>query len=557
MTYIILYKKLTSNCHLSKAVNYDCHTKNNPLWRLLDRFIWGNRFVFLVFVFVVSCPFIPTLGAKQADRMEEDGGPNEASSSPSVRFQRKCSYGEVVVIDHGSSTIKSGHADEKWPRKCFPTVTRQGTVLHNGIFYPRLYFGEEATGPVATRDCKLPCWCPVVRGIFTSECDMEAIWHHIFFQQLRIPPEEHPVFLVEPLLNSRANRERMAAVMFRSFEIPALDIGVAPQLALYHERKSTGCVVECGHEVSHAVPIISGYAIPHAVVRLDVSGRDLTVYLAQLLKERGHTFDLTEWGDGWKTVSMIKEQLTYVSPDLDAELQSSAAVDPSSSSSLSTRFTLPDGRDVVVGGERVQCPEALFRPSLIKKGKLQSPLIKDGRSFKIAVGLGLSPEAATARVERIGTIEKSGLLQLDKACLYTIASFLSGHMASQLTQPVTTWAQCPSKCRGGRQVEGLQGCVFHAVMSCDVAIRAEMFENIVLTGGTTMIPGMSARLTKELEAILPLSTKVRVVASLGRQHSVWAGARRAAAISSSMIPKSDFDRFGPSVIHRVCTNRWA
>jgi hypothetical protein len=43
--------------------------------------------------------------------------------------------------------------------------------------------------------------------------------------------------------------------------------------------------------------------------------------LAQLLKERGHTFDLSsEWGDGWKTVARIEEQLSYVSLGLDGAL---------------------------------------------------------------------------------------------------------------------------------------------------------------------------------------------------------------------------------------------
>jgi actin beta/gamma 1 len=367
-----------------------------------------------------------------------------------------------IVLDNGTGISKNGYGGEDQPRSVFPTMIgtpKYGMVMPDVKHFSREYYiGEEAMELRGLLNLRFP----IEHGIVEDWPAMERLWHYTFYTDLRIDPSEHPVLLTEAPLNPRQNREKIAEIMFETFNVPALYVAMQAVLSLYASGRTTGIVIDIGDGVSHIVPIYEGFALSHAIQRIDLAGRDITRYLQRLLRQKGYNFTSSAETE---IVRDVKEKLCYVAIDPEKELLLSKKV-----SGIEKGYMLPDGETINLGIERFLAPECFFNPSVI-----------------------------------------------------------------------------------GKELEPIDDLIVGSISECDVDLRRDLYSNIVLSGGSTMFPGIKERLTREIKEMISDSVDVRIISPPERMYSVWIGGSILGSLRTfhrMWITRREYKEFGPSIIHR-------
>jgi len=125
---------------------------------------------------------------------------------------------QIVIIDNGSGMMKAGMAGEEAPSATFPSIVGRpkNASAMQGVTQKNEYIGDEAQQKRGVLNLKYP----IANGIVNDWDDMQKVWHHTFFNELRIQPSEiQGVLITEAPRNPKENREKMVSLMFETFEV--------------------------------------------------------------------------------------------------------------------------------------------------------------------------------------------------------------------------------------------------------------------------------------------------------------------------------------------------
>lgn len=107
----------------------------------------------------------------------------------------------------------------------------------------------------------------------------------------------------------------------------------------------------------------------------------------------------------------------------------------------------------------------------------------------------------------------------------------------------------------GFEFAGIDKSLFIAINNSDTDVIKNLYENIVLTGGTSLLKGIQERIEKEIKKLAQPTMKINVVAPTERNFAAWIGGSILASLpqfSQLAISSSEYKESGSSIIHEKC-----
>lgn len=106
----------------------------------------------------------------------------------------------------------------------------------------------------------------------------------------------------------------------------------------------------------------------------------------------------------------------------------------------------------------------------------------------------------------------------------------------------------------GSEYSGVHELVHGSIQRVDMDLRAQLYQSIVLSGGTTLTRGFGDRLINELKQLTTRGTKIKIFAPPERRFSTWIGGSILAGLSTfkkMWVSKQEWEE-NPEAIHTKC-----
>lgn len=271
-----------------------------------------------------------------------------------------------VTLECGTYKTQCTTSENDFCIRQFPTVVGITRIMLNMFSTPlkKHYIGDEAFSKRGILVLKYP----IEYGRITNWDHIEQIWHHAFENELRVDKTEQSVLLAESTASTPIDREKTVQLMFENVQVKKLAIENSQKLSLLGTGRTTGVVVDAGHQGTSVVPIYDAKNLYEESSKqmiyetCQVGGTDIEEYFSLLLTNIGHYFGTV---GGRYLLKELKVTAGYVLPDPSAAPESQRT----KNGTVNNEYEMPDGSRISCYKTAHECTEPFF--DLKKIGRAQ------------------------------------------------------------------------------------------------------------------------------------------------------------------------------------------
>eukprot|EP00033_Pygsuia_biforma_P003560 GCRY01003895.1.p1 GENE.GCRY01003895.1~~GCRY01003895.1.p1 ORF type:complete len:447 (+),score=133.87 GCRY01003895.1:195-1535(+) len=436
----------------------------------------------------------------------------------------------ALVLDIGSYLTKAGYSGEDAPRVVLPSnvghrvetcstqdenqmeVEGENVQKQKDIWYLD-------TPSIASRSKDVEIRNPFNdSGLLENSDCLESILNYTFGSRLRLDPSEHPVLLADPARSHsggassahlQEHRKQMAELFFERFNVPGYFTCKDAVLTSFASGRSTALVLDVGSSAVTAVPVHEGYVLTKAITSSPIGGSMLDTIFQEYLAGSGvvvrgsHEFKKKPTAKRRVYAAQPQDQ-TGVRDSYTAFMRGCVAADIKESLCRIIENTQE---------ERGNVPYLTYE-------------LPDGQSVEVGG-------------ERYAIPELLFNPQATDPSLKGLDEIVAKHNIAS-------------------EGVGVASLVTAAVNKCDVDHRKDLYNSLILSGGSSLFHGFVERLHSDLYDTLPPSYRLRVLASTSaveRKFSAWIGGSILSSLGTFQhmwVTKAEYEEVGPNLLSKRC-----
>ncbi|XP_068768464.1 actin-related protein 5 isoform X5 [Struthio camelus] len=376
----------------------------------------------------------------------------------------------------------------------------------------------------------------------------ELLLDHVF-QRLGVASQgcvDHPVVLTEAVCNPLYSRQMMSELLFECYQVPKVSYGVDSLYSFYHNRRQnwpcSGLVISSGYQCTHILPVLEGRLDAKNCKRINLGGCQAAVYLQRLLqlKYPGHFAAIT-----LSRMEEILHEHSYIAEDyIEGSTLTSEEKQERRQQQLRRLQELNARRreeKLQLDQERLDRLLYVQTPDLDPLGSEQS--LEDVESIN---------EFEPLFAEEQPEVEKP------VAAVQPVFNLAEYHQLFLGTERIRAPEIVFQPSLIGEDQAGIAETMQYVLERYPKEQQAVLVQNVFLTGGNAMYPGLKARVQRELLEMRPFQSSFQVHLASSPILDAWYGARDWAVEymtrEEGWITRKDYEEKGGEYLKEHCAS---